>query len=158
MSMAHALKCNCLSVKCTAGCSAFQESAQLFSKGYNYLHYSEGFICPSTDEWLMRKNEIMHLQQCGWTRSYCAKWNKSVRERQIPYVFAHMWNLRKLTKDHEGREGGKNSYKQRKKDVNRKRILNTENKLRINGRGWREGSGWWALRRALVGMSTGCCM
>ena len=23
-----------------------------------------------------------------------AKWNKQVRERQIPYDFTHMWNLR----------------------------------------------------------------
>jgi len=27
-------------------------------------------------------------------RAYNAKQNKSVRERQIPYDFAHMWNLR----------------------------------------------------------------
>ena len=39
-----------------------------------------------------------------------------------------------------------------------KRLLRTENKLRVDG-GWRRGeSGWWAGRRALVGMSIGCCM
>ena len=27
-------------------------------------------------------------------REYNAKQNKSVRERQIPYDFTHMWNLR----------------------------------------------------------------
>ena len=26
-------------------------------------------------------------------REHYAKWNKSVRERQIPYDFTHMWNL-----------------------------------------------------------------
>ena len=27
-----------------------------------------------------------------------AKWNKPVRERQIPYDFSHMWNLMNWTK------------------------------------------------------------
>ena len=27
-------------------------------------------------------------------RGYYAKWNKSVRERQIPYDFTYMWNLK----------------------------------------------------------------
>ena len=39
------------------------------------------------------------------TGEYYAEWNKSVRERQISYVFTHMWNLRNLTEDHGGREG-----------------------------------------------------
>ena len=41
------------------------------------------------------------------TGGYYAKWNKSVRERQISYVFTHMWDLRNLAEDHEGREGEK---------------------------------------------------
>ena len=41
------------------------------------------------------------------TGKYYAKCNKSVRERQISYVFTHMWNLRNLTEDHGGREGKK---------------------------------------------------
>ena len=45
-----------------------------------------------------------------------------------------MWNLRNLTEDHEGREGEikNNSYKQRGKEANHKRLLNTENKLRVD--------------------------
>ena len=39
--------------------------------------------------------------ECG------AKRNKPYRERQIPYVFTHIWNLRKLTENHGGEEGGK---------------------------------------------------
>ena len=35
-----------------------------------------------------------HLQHDG-ARGYYAKWNKSDRERQIPYVFTYMWNLKK---------------------------------------------------------------
>jgi len=46
------------------------------------------------------------------TRGYYAKQNKSVRERQIPYDFSHMWNLRNKTDEHRGREG-KIKYKQR---------------------------------------------
>ena len=41
------------------------------------------------------------------TGVYYAKWNKSGRERHIPYVFIHMWILRNLTEDHGGREGEK---------------------------------------------------
>ena len=33
-------------------------------------------------------------------RVYCAKHNKSFRERQIPYDFIHMWNLRNKTDEH----------------------------------------------------------
>ena len=48
-------------------------------------------------------------------------------------------------------EEGKGKKKlQRGKEANHKRLLNTENKLRADG--------GWALRRAPVGMSTGCCM
>ena len=41
------------------------------------------------------------------TGGYYAKWNESVRERQISYVFTHIWNLRNLTEDHGAREGEK---------------------------------------------------
>ena len=45
-----------------------------------------------------------------------------------------------------------------KEEPNHKRLLKTEKKLRVNG-GWEGGErGWWALRRAPVGMSAGCCM
>ena len=40
----------------------------------------------------------------GGTRVYYAKWNKSIRERQIPYDFTHMWNLRNKTSEYRGRE------------------------------------------------------
>ena len=32
-------------------------------------------------------------------RGYSAKWDKSVRERQIPYDFTHMCNLKNKTKE-----------------------------------------------------------
>ena len=37
--------------------------------------------------------------------TYCAKQNKSVRERQIPHGFTNMWNLRNTTSECRGREG-----------------------------------------------------
>lgn len=33
------------------------------------------------------------LQQHGRPRCYNVNWNKSIRERQKPYGFTHMWNL-----------------------------------------------------------------
>ena len=33
------------------------------------------------------------------SREYNAKWNKSVREKQIPYDFIHVWNLRNKTNE-----------------------------------------------------------
>ena len=32
-------------------------------------------------------------------RKYYAKWNKSDRERQIPYDFTYMWNLKNKTNE-----------------------------------------------------------
>ena len=40
--------------------------------------------------------------------------------------------MRNLTEDHGGREGEKNSYKQRGREANHKRLLNTGNKLRVD--------------------------
>ena len=33
------------------------------------------------------------------SREYSAKQNKSMKERQIPYDFMHMWNLRNKTNE-----------------------------------------------------------
>ena len=55
-----------------------------------------------------------------------------------------------------GEEKGKKQF-QTEREANHKRLLNTENKLRVDGCGGSGGRGK-RLRRALVGMSTGCCM
>ena len=54
-------------------------------------------------------------------------------------------DLEKLNRSPWGKERGKNSYKQRGREANRKRPLNTENKLRVAG-GKVEG-GWvkWVM-------------
>ena len=33
------------------------------------------------------------------TRDYHTKWSKSERERQIPYIITHMWNLKYSTNE-----------------------------------------------------------
>ena len=54
-------------------------------------------------------------------------------------MFSLMWILRNLIEDQRGGEGGKKL--QRGKEANHKKLLNTENKLRVDS-GWgREESG-----------------
>ena len=76
--------------------------------------------CPSTDEWIkkmwfmftmeyylaVRENEILPFATT-WMELEGMMLNEIVRERQISYVFTHIWNLRNLTEDHGGREGEK---------------------------------------------------
>ena len=38
------------------------------------------------------------------TRGYCAKQNKSTRERSLSYDFTHVWNLRNKTEEHRGQD------------------------------------------------------
>ena len=66
--------------------------------------------------------------------------------------------LEKFDRGPWGRGRGKNRYKQRGREANHQRLLNPENKLRVDGGQGRGENGRWAWRRAPVGMSTGCCM
>ena len=79
----------------------------------------------------------------------------SQSQRQIPYDFTHMRNLRYKTDEHKGRE--KNNIKTGKGTKHR-RLLNIENKQGCwRGCGRADGlNGQWALRRTLAGISTGC--
>ena len=54
------------------------------------------------------------------SREFNTKWNKPVRERQIPYDFTHMWNLRNWTKG-------------QKRDKPRNRLLSIETKVMVTG-------------------------
>ena len=49
----------------------------------------------------------------------------------LPCVFIHMWVLRNLTEDHGGGEGGKKLQTER--EANHNKLLNTENRLRVDG-------------------------
>ena len=57
---------------------------------------------------------------------YYAKQNKSVKDRQIPYDFTHMWNLRNAT--------GKHRRNKKKREANHQ-IDSLQNKLSC----WRGG-------------------
>ena len=72
--------------------------------------------CPSTVEWIknmwflytmeyylaMRKNEIWPFVATWMELESVTLWNKSGRERQITYIFTHMWILRNSTEDQGG--------------------------------------------------------
>ena len=45
----------------------------------------------------IKKNETLPYATMDGLGGYYAKWNKSDRERQIPYVITYMWNLKNTT-------------------------------------------------------------
>ena len=66
-----------------------------------------------------------------------------------------MWNLRNLKEDHRRREG-KLSYEQRGRQTTRDSYIERTNSGKmVVGELEGKGNGRWALRRALIGMSTG---
>ena len=71
----------------------------------------------------------------------------SPSEKDKYHMFSLMWNLRNFTEDHGGREGKKVVTE---REANHKRLLNTENKLRVDGRGGGEGK--WVM-----GIEEGTC-
>ena len=92
-------------------------------------------------KWWMDKEVVVYIyngiplgNEKEWNMDFCcnvdgtgecyAKWNKSYRERQIPYISTRMWILGNVTEDHGGGEGGKKL--QRGKEANHKRLLKTE--------------------------------
>ena len=64
----------------------------------------------------------------------------------MSYVFTRMWNLRNLTEDHGGEEG--ENIVSNREEANHKRLLNRENKLRVDGRRGegQMGEGHWRGR------------
>ena len=79
-----------------------------------YIH--NGILFSHKKEW-----NLAICNDMDGAREYNAKWNKSVRERQIPYDFTHMWNLRNKTNEQREKERGKP----------RNRLLTIENKLMV---------------------------
>ena len=71
------------------------------------------------------------------TRVYRAKGNKSLRERQIPYDFTHMWNLRNKTDE---RVGGKEREANHKKQT-----LNYREQTGLLEGGWVGGWAKWGM-------------
>ena len=58
-----------------------------WTKTFWYIHTMEYYLD-------IKRRKSYHLWQHGWTKGYYAQWNKSDRERQIPYYFTSMWNLK----------------------------------------------------------------
>ena len=106
--------------------------------------------CPSTDEWVkkmwfmhtmeyylaMRKNEIWPSVATWMELETVMLSEISHTEKDRYHVFTPMWILRNLTEVHGRGKGGKKL--QRGKEANHKRLLKTQNKLRVD-RGGREG-------------------
>ena len=87
--------------------------------------------CPSTDEW------IIFPFAMNWTKLEHIMLSKiSQSEKEIPYDFTHMWNLRNKADEHMGRGGGERG----ERGTNHKRLLTKESKLRVDGR---EMTGRW---------------
>ena len=84
----------------------------------------------------IRKNEIWPFVEMWMELESVMLSEISHTEKDRYHVFTHMWILRNLTEDQRGGErvGGK---LQRRKEANHKRLLNTQNKMRVDG-GWGE--------------------
>ena len=91
------------------------------------------------------------------TGGYYAEWRKSIGGGQPLYGFTHMGNIRNNERDYKRKEGtwvGK--FREGDKPWE---TPNPGKWTKCCGRGDGEEAGvtgWWALRRALDGMSTGC--
>lgn len=57
-----------------------------------YTH--TGILLSHKEEW-----DFVIYNNMGGPRGYYAKWNESDRERQIPYDFTYMWNLKNKTNE-----------------------------------------------------------
>ena len=65
-----------------------------------------------------------------------AKRSKSIGERQVPYDFTRTRNLRNKTDEDMGAGAGREE-----RETNHKRLLMTENKLRVDRGTWARGDG-----------------
>ena len=94
---------------------------------YIYTHIYYGVLLSH------QKNEILPFAMT-WMELQCIMLSEIVNQRQIPYDFTNMWNLRNKTDEHMGMGD------REERETNHKRLLAIENKLRIDGRRW-EGDG-----------------
>ena len=90
------------------GLNALKEIVRVDKKNKTQLYVLSGNYFKDTYTYRLKVN--------GWLELvYHAKWNKSVKQRQILYDFTHMWSLRMKTDEHweEGKEKKerKTSYK-----------------------------------------------
>ena len=64
------------------------------------VYIYNGILCSHQKKW-----NLAICNDVDGTRGYYTKLNQSVRERQIPHDFIHMWSLRNKIEEH--REKGK---------------------------------------------------
>ena len=84
----------------------------------------------------MRKNEVMPFA-ATWMELESIMLNEVSQPKKDRYhVFTPMWNLRNFKRRPWGK--GREKKLQRGREANHKRLLITENKLRVD-RGWRRG-------------------
>ena len=82
---------------------AVQVSTDWWMDKEDVVYIYKGILLSHKNEW----NLAICNNMVG-SRGYDAKWNKWVKERQIPYDFTHMWNLRnKTSKEKKKREKDK---------------------------------------------------
>ena len=79
-----------------------------------------------------RKNEILPFA-ATWIELEGILLSEIRQRRTDNHMISLMWNLSNSRPWGRGR--GKNSYKQRGREANHKRLFNTENKLRVDGGG-----------------------
>ena len=58
------------------------------------IYIYNGILLSHTKEW-----NCAICDNMGGPRGYYTKWSKSDRERQIPYDFIYMWNLKNKTNE-----------------------------------------------------------
>ena len=104
--------------------------------------------CPSTDEWIkklwfiytmeyyvaMRKNEVWPFV-ATWMELESIMLSKISHTKTDTICLHSFVDLEKLNRRPWGKGREKNSCKQKGREPNHKRLLNTENKLRVDGRG-----------------------
>ena len=77
--------------------STYTYICDIFIYVYMYTHTHTG-----THNGTLLSNEKWNLSICNdmsGPRGYYAKWNKSYREKQIPYDLTYMWNLKTKTNE-----------------------------------------------------------
>ena len=90
----------------------------------------------------------VHVDDMYGAREYNAKHSKSVRERQIPNDFTHMWNLRNKADEYMGSRG----RKKRREGNKPQEILKDREQTEC---WWREEGVRWA--RLVMGIKMGTC-
>ena len=72
------------------------------------VYIYNGMLLGNEKEW-----NLAVCSNMDGTGGYCAKWNKSEKDR---YVFTHMWNLRNIRPQGKGRKKDKNSGRRTLRD------------------------------------------